>query len=79
MQQNTPLNINIATQNHAYRKIYLELRLNGIILGIYLNSWKCLGIVAMQVSREKNPLTFHHTGCLIGILVIVYYSPLITG
>ena len=29
--------------------------------------------------HEKNPLTFHHTGCLIGILIIANYNPHITG
>ena len=33
----------------------------------------------LQLSHEKNPLTFHYTGCLIGILIIVYYNPHITG
>ncbi len=28
-----------------------------------------------HLSYEKNPLTFHYTGCLIGILIMVYYSP----
>ena len=32
-----------------------------------------------QLSHEKNPPTFHHTGCLIGILILVYYNPYITG
>ncbi len=31
------------------------------------------------MSHEKNPLTFHYTGCLIGILIMVYYNPHITG
>ena len=28
---------------------------------------------------RKNPLTFHYTGCLIGILIMVYYNHRITG
>ncbi len=32
-----------------------------------------------QLSHEKNPPTFHYTGWLIGILVMVYYNPYITG
>ncbi len=32
-----------------------------------------------HLSHEKNPLTFHYTGCLIGILIMVYYNPYITG
>ena len=31
-----------------------------------------------QMSHEKNPLTFHYTGCLIEILIMVYYNPHIT-
>ena len=30
------------------------------------------------MSHEKNPLTFHCTGCLRGILIVVYYNPLYT-
>ena len=33
----------------------------------------------VDMSHEKNPLTFHYTGCLIGILIMVYYNPHITG
>ena len=29
--------------------------------------------------RKKKTLTFHSTGCLIGILIMVYYNPHITG
>ena len=34
-----------------------------------------------QMSHEKNPLTFHYTGCLIGIgiLIMVHYNPHIIG
>ena len=32
-----------------------------------------------HLSQEKKPLTFHYTGCLIGILTMVYYSLHITG
>ena len=28
---------------------------------------------------RKNPLPFHYTGCLIGILIMAYYNPYITG
>ena len=31
------------------------------------------------LSHEKNPPTFHYTGWLIGILIMVYYNPYITG
>ena len=29
--------------------------------------------------KRKNPPTFHYTGWLIGILILVYYNPFITG
>ena len=32
-----------------------------------------------HLSHEKNPPTFHYTGWLIGILIMVYYNPNITG
>ena len=32
-----------------------------------------------ELSHEKNPPTFHYTGWLIGILIMVYYNPYITG
>ena len=32
-----------------------------------------------HLSHEKNPPTFHYTGCLIGILILAYYNPYITG
>ena len=36
-------------------------------------------ILNIRLSHEKNPPTFHSTGCLIGILIMVYYDPYITG
>ena len=32
-----------------------------------------------QLSHEKSPLTFHYTGCLIGLLIMACYNPHITG
>ena len=32
-----------------------------------------------HMSHEKNPPTFHYTGWLIGILIVAYYNPYITG
>ena len=32
-----------------------------------------------KMSHEKNPPTLHYTGSFIGILIIVYYNPYITG
>ncbi len=40
--------------------------------------WRLMGIKKGEV-RKKKPLTLHYTGCLIGILIIVYYNPHITG
>ena len=39
------------------------------------SSWESF----LQVSHEKNPPTFHYTGWLIGILIMAYYNPYITG
>ena len=36
-------------------------------------------MVLGYMSHEKNPPTFHYTGWLIGILIMVYYNPYITG
>ena len=35
--------------------------------------------VKFDMSHEKNPPTFHYTGWLIGILIMVYDNPYITG
>ena len=32
-----------------------------------------------HMSHEKKPPTFHYTGWLIGILIMVYYNPYVTG
>ena len=41
--------------------------------------WKCHSNHC-HVSHKKTPgLTFHYTGCLIGILIMVYDNPYITG
>ena len=32
-----------------------------------------------QLSNEKELLTFHYTGCLIGTLIMAYYNPYKTG
>ncbi len=36
---------------------------------------------SLEVARatKKKPPTFHYTGWLIGILIMVYYNPYITG
>ena len=33
----------------------------------------------LELSHEKNTLTFHYTGWLIGILIIVYDDPYVIG
>ena len=39
-----------------------------------------LKLTLLHLSHEKNPPTFHCTGLLIGILImVVYYIPYITG
>ena len=47
------------------------------------NPWLCYSTesccYSCHVSHEENPLTFHYSGCLIGILIMVYYNPYITG
>ena len=41
---------------------------------IHLELWK------VQLSSDENPpVTFHYTGWLIGILILAYYNPYITG
>ena len=35
--------------------------------------------VKLQLSREQNPPTFHFTGWLTGILIVVYFNPCIIG
>ena len=42
----------------------------------YILKWL---IFHCHVSHEKNPLTFHYTAWLIGILLMVYYNTYITG
>ena len=39
----------------------------------FKNNW------GIELSHEKKPPTFHYTGWLIGILIMVYYNPHITG
>ena len=47
-------------------------------IGIEYTSGKSFALV-FDVSHEKNPLSFCYTGWIIGILVMVYYNPYITG
>ena len=35
--------------------------------------------IRIHMSHKKKPPTFHYTGWLIGILIMVYYNPYITG
>ena len=36
-------------------------------------------MVENHMSHEKNPPTFHYTGWLIGIIMMVYYNPYTIG
>ncbi len=42
---------------------------------LFQNHLTILLIVKLHLSHEKNPLTFHYIGCLIGILGMVSYNP----
>ncbi len=63
----------------------LSAFLGGHCLEIYW--WPRTGLVMQDIRssfhptepRKKPGLTFHCTGCLIGILIMVYYNPHITG
>ncbi len=45
-----------------------------------MNPWGFCGKWrTIYLSHEKNPLSFCYAGWLIGILVMVYYNPYITG
>ena len=41
--------------------------------------WHKSLVLGCKLSNEKNPPTFHYTGWLIGILIMAYYNPYITG
>ena len=40
---------------------------------------ECIRNIYTYMSHETNPPTFHYTGWLIGILIMAYYNPHITG
>ena len=49
-------------------------------LYIYINWWRISEPSTFSnMSNEKTLLTFHYTGWLIGILIMAYYNPYITG
>ena len=56
--------------NHTSTYIYIY---------IYIHTQYARSYVCIHVSHEKKPPTFHYTGWLIGILIMVYYNPYITG
>ena len=71
-----------------------ELQLLGVKVGFQKKRKKYIGgkgaivvveagcwcyIIWYHLSQEKNPRTFHYTGCLIGILTMVDYNPHIAG
>ena len=49
---------------------------SGHQISLKLQPWQIF--IQLRYCYEKNPLTLHHTGCLVGILIIAYY-PHITG
>ncbi len=63
-----PPSTNMKNQEEKVLKIMMHL--------INMVSHGDLGTEAskVQVSQEKNPPTFHSTGWLIGILIMVYYN-----
>ena len=44
-----------------------------------LKIMECVSVAISQMSQEKTLTTFHYTGCLIGILIMVHYNAYITG
>ena len=47
---------------------------------LWTSSWgHCRLFLPWHLSHEKKHLTFHYTGCLIGILIMVYYNPRLTA
>ena len=42
-------------------------------------SSKLWALLKKTIEPRKNPPTFHYTGWLIGILIMIYYDPYITG
>ena len=54
---------------------YKEVVASGPAESWVLGQEKC----STHLSHENNPPTFHYTGWLIGILIMVYYNPYITG
>ncbi len=45
----------------------------------HTSQWSSYSLLKTLVSHEKNLPTFHYTGWLIGILIMAYYNPYITG
>ena len=67
-------------------KIY-TVGFSGLFCSILRDNWSVINgpytykdrELCAHLSHEKNPPTFHYTGWLIGILIMVYYNPYITG
>ena len=64
-----------STQNTTALKFVNMLHLK--FSPFYKRRWTGFG--NHHLSHEKNPPTFHYTGWLIGILIMAYYIPYITG
>ena len=58
------------TAPHAFNEKYI-FKWSVVHCQVYQNM--------LQLSHEKNPPTFHYTGWLIGILIMAYYNPYMTG
>ena len=60
--------------NHQQYDVCVQYKL-GMCACVYCN----IKIHKLHEPPKKTPPTFHYTGCLIGILIIAYYNPYITG
>ena len=62
-------------RGHSYIQTFIGKQIIKTVLRVQLPSKS----LSTQLSNEKNPPTFHYTGCLIGILIMAYYNLHITG
>ena len=69
------------TGRHVKSIILLQISIGlWIVQGILrTNQQKRYEVDPRSCEPQKKPPTFHNTSCLIGILVMVYYNPYITG
>ncbi len=57
----------LQVDSHEFYSPFLP---NGLLITMVINDF--LSGMILQVSHEQNPLTFYYTGCLTGILIMVY-------